>query len=162
MGNKVVKKTKSHPKDDANRRGGLFAMVLQKRTNEVSSDAIVDPIKKDEDKQKSSLFDYKATKARRMAVFGQTKTDKQTPEAVANPVLLDVVFRVPRSKIIVNPYDFDSDSDHKIIEKSVNALDSELPFKNILYELFPSRKVKRHSWKSARKLDGTLSKHDSW
>ena len=110
-----------------------------------------------EEKANNALMDYRAILSRRMAVYEDTYKNP-----VAKPVEVGVVFQVPRSKIIINPFDFEVDSKVKgktyvaskvkVVEKRVKALDTDKPVKNILYELFQPVNESRLSWKTKRSV----------
>ena len=151
--------------DTPDKRSRFFAVLLHKKAKSAESAKcptvkiqINDEEKSEEERngekkkeKRSSLLDYRAILSRRMAVYEEAG---KTPEPVSNPVEVGVVFQVPRSKIIINPFDFDVDSKKfiaskvKVVEKRVKALDTDVPMKNMLYEFFQPVKKPRSSWKT--------------
>lgn len=172
MGTNSSKNQKEHQSDDTPKaKSGFFAVFFRKKSKTTASSEELQSVqagekepektepKKAESKksepdtlpdddidQENALLGYKAV-ARRMAVSAQPP--EKASEAPSNPVELDIVFQVPRSKVIVNPFDFDTKSKYKVVEKTVKAVDTDYAVKNILYELFEPKKEARRSWKKA-------------
>lgn len=177
MGSKASKNQREHQSDDKPKAKsgffGFFAVFFRKKakTTASSEDLQSDQAKEEEPEKtepekaeskmsepdtlpddddidnENALLGYKAV-AKRMAVTTAQPPEKPK-EAPSNPVELDIVYKVPRSKVIVNPFDFDTKSEYKVVEKTVKAVDTDYAVKNILYELFEPMKEPRRSWKKA-------------
>ena len=155
--------------DTPDKRSRFFAVLLPEKEVEstekcptvktqinVGGEKLTEEKRDGENKENdSTLTDYRAILSRRMAVY-----EEAYKTSASKPVEVGVVFQVPRSKLIINPFDFDVDSKMKgktyiaskvkVVEKRVKALDTDETVKNMMYELFQPVKESRHSWKTKR------------
>ena len=82
---------------------------------------------------------------RRHAVFAGKKTSQSEPP---KSIELDVVYTVPKSKLVVDPFEYDNGRGYKMREKNVKGVENDPQIKSILNQLFTPEPMPRRSWKN--------------
>ena len=69
-----------------------------------------------------------------MAIFGQDYEKSKID--IAEPVNVDFAYRISKSKVVVDPFDCQPDTDYSTIERSIHGKDNEGVFKALFKEMF--------------------------